>query len=359
MHDKRRRPKQRPWFLAVWLCCVLSGFLIMLQFASQLASDSLASKRRGGHDPEMPWRAVPGPDAAEGPAGDGYFGLPFPNALGDFPGYPRRELRYGRDFNASFNVTEELLFAHNASEYQPPADRLPALKYPPLVSDMYLTVSVRPRILLFPRIITDDEADLIRNQALRNGITRSEVRPTGQQRRGGKSSARTSMGTFLRTDSPLWMRRIRDRLINVTGISYSERLQVLRYEEEQHYRAHNDYFDPERYGTQKNNRAATFFLYLADMEYGAGGETSWPRAGGGPAQASGKWRNDDACRTGLQVVPRKGAGALFYNMRPDGRLDPHAVHAGCDVRNGTKWAAPLWFRVPKPLYREDDRKVSR
>eukprot|EP00662_Eupelagonemidae_sp_cell21_P038306 gene38306-5491_t len=44
--------------------------------------------------------------------------------------------------------------------------------------------------------------------------------------------------------------------------------------------------------TQKNNRAATFFLYLED--------------------SSGRWRNDDACRTGLQIVPKKGLAVLFY-----------------------------------------------
>lgn len=45
-----------------------------------------------------------------------------------------------------------------------------------------------------------------------------------------------------------------------------------------------------------------------------------------------------------QVKPRKGDALLFWNINPDGSLDQHALHGGCDVVSGQKWAATKWMR---------------
>ena len=58
-------------------------------------------------------------------------------------------------------------------------------------------------------------------------------------------------------------------------------LQVLRYQNGEHYHAHHDFFDPKDYANDPywsslaaggaRNRMATLFMYLSDVE--AGGET--------------------------------------------------------------------------------------
>lgn len=48
------------------------------------------------------------------------------------------------------------------------------------------------------------------------------------------------------------------------------------------------------------------------------------------------------CRTRLAVKPRKAEAVLFYSQHPDGRLDEAALHGGCPVLRGTKWASNLW-----------------
>ena len=34
---------------------------------------------------------------------------------------------------------------------------------------------------------------------------------------------------------------------------------------------------------------------------------------------------------------------IFYSMLPSGEFDHYSLHAGCDVTNGTKWAANYWL----------------
>ena len=53
-----------------------------------------------------------------------------------------------------------------------------------------------------------------------------------------------------------------------------------------------------------------------------------------------------ARRAGVVVAPIRGSALLFYNHRPDGSIDPLAVHAGCRVLAGEKWGANHWVRMP-------------
>merc|ERR1711924_141889 len=47
---------------------------------------------------------------------------------------------------------------------------------------------------------------------------------------------------------------------------------------------------------------------------------------------------------GLKVKPQKGKVVLFYNMSPEGKLDPSSLHGGCRVlsQNTSKWSANFW-----------------
>eukprot|EP01065_Artemidia_motanka_P019438 TRINITY_DN23090_c0_g1_i2.p1 TRINITY_DN23090_c0_g1~~TRINITY_DN23090_c0_g1_i2.p1 ORF type:complete len:296 (+),score=81.51 TRINITY_DN23090_c0_g1_i2:649-1536(+) len=223
-------------------------------------------------------------------------------------------------------------------EYREPAS--PKIRYPadPTARQLYHTLSVAPRILHFDRILTDEECDALIREA-QGKLSRSHVASAKKNATDADrtTEVRTSSQAWLQPSSPL-VRPIRARLRAITGIWLHEQLQILRYERGQHYLAHTDYYDPRVLGPQADNRAATFFLYLNTPS--RGGETAFPRALGS------RMDSDDWCNGSLRVVPRKGAGVLFYGMRPDGSLDPRSEHGGCDVEQGVKWAATLWFRVP-------------
>ena len=45
---------------------------------------------------------------------------------------------------------------------------------------------------------------------------------------------------------------------------------------------------------------------------------------------------------GLAVKPVKGDAVAFWSLRPDGRLAPGSLHAGCPVLAGQKWSATKW-----------------
>lgn len=49
------------------------------------------------------------------------------------------------------------------------------------------------------------------------------------------------------------------------------------------------------------------------------------------------------CHRKLSVPPKEGTAALFYSVKPDGRLDPMALHGACPVIKGVKWGANIWI----------------
>ena len=208
----------------------------------------------------------------------------------------------------------------------------PALKIP------YKIISYMPRIYYFEKLLTDAECDAIVEHA-HNQITRSGVVPHKGSKDGTISDVRTSSHAWLNEEVPEVL-SIMDRILSITGFKRGdqEALQVLRYEHNQKYDAHHDYFDPSFYGKQSTNRAMTAFLYLDTVE--EGGETWFPRANGGPYPS-----NYHACDAGLRLKPVKGSAVFFYDMRPDLSLDEFSLHGGCPVKKGTKWGGTLWLHT--------------
>ena len=61
---------------------------------------------------------------------------------------------------------------------------------------------------------------------------------------------------------------------------------------------------------------------------------------------------------GVAVAPRAGRLLLWYNYQPDGTFEPAAMHAGCPVLVGEKWAANIWLdrRDGVPLFSDAPRR---
>ncbi len=104
---------------------------------------------------------------------------------------------------------------------------------------------------------------------------------------------------------------------------------VLRYENEQSFEQHFDYFIPERFAMGEGplefggQRVATQLVYL-NQEF-SGGETRFDNAG-------------------ISIRPERGMCMLFYNVGPDHNVDPLTRHTGVALRGGVKWLLSRWIR---------------
>ena len=164
--------------------------------------------------------------------------------------------------------------------------------------------------------------------------------------------------------------KLQRRAFDLLGVEWNrghaDGLQVLRYFKDQWYKPHTDWFDKkslennEPHINNGTNRFATVFLYLADCE--EGGYTTFPLSTshegwrGDYTVGKASWRNPGyismpdarwACNDtsgALKVPPKKGHAVLFYNQKPDGRLEGASLHGGCPVtgEDTVKWAANLW-----------------
>lgn len=173
---------------------------------------------------------------------------------------------------------------------------------------------------------------------------------------------------------------VKKRSLEVLGFdeyveSYTDGLQVLRYNKTTAYIPHMDWIDdpgktnPHDYDSAKlgTNRFATVLLYMTDLNEGDGGETvfknTWPE--GLPAEErrerqdvlnelrktgevsflkQGSWEETMVadCRSRLAVKPHAGRAVLFYSQFPNGEEDHSSTHGGCPVLHGEKWAANNW-----------------
>ncbi len=104
---------------------------------------------------------------------------------------------------------------------------------------------------------------------------------------------------------------------------------VLHYENSQSFEQHYDYFIPEKFVMGEGplewggQRVATQLIYL--NEAFEGGETRFDLAD-------------------LVVEPERGMCMLFYNLSPDGNVDPLTRHTGVGVSSGEKWLLSRWIR---------------
>ncbi|XP_074287086.1 prolyl 4-hydroxylase 1 isoform X2 [Silene latifolia] len=199
-------------------------------------------------------------------------------------------------------------------------------------------ISWSPRIIVLHNFLSQEECDYLRALALpRLQVSTVVDTKTGK---GVRSEVRTSSGMFLRHDErkyPL-IEAIEKRIsvFSQIPVENGELIQVLRYEKDEFYRPHHDYFSDTFNVKRGGQRVATMLMYLSDNV--EGGETYFPMAGSGQCSCGKK------TVTGMSVKPIKGNAVLFWSMGLDGNSDPNSVHGGCEVISGEKWSATKWMR---------------
>ena len=193
-------------------------------------------------------------------------------------------------------------------------------------------VSQSPLIQTGANFLTDDECDyLVRRAEPRLQPTMVIDRSTG--RSIFHPVRRSDSMHFGVSNEDLVVNSINRRIAAASGTvtEQGEPMQLLRYGPGGEFKPHHD---AEKEGG--NQRIFTALVYLSE-DYD-GGETRFTKAG-------------------FTFRGRKGDILLFSNVRPDGRPDPLAEHAGLPVRRGTKfvasrwiWREPPYFPPPKPIH---------
>ncbi|PRQ38037.1 putative procollagen-proline dioxygenase [Rosa chinensis] len=199
-------------------------------------------------------------------------------------------------------------------------------------------ISWLPRIIVLHNFLSTEECDYLRAIASpRLEVSTVVDIKTGK---GIKSKVRTSSGMFLSPQEKKFpMIQAIEKRISVYSqvpIENGELIQVLRYEKDQYYKPHHDYFSDTFNLKRGGQRVATILMYLSDNV--EGGETYFPMAGSGECSCGGK------VVKGMSVKPTKGDAVLFWSMGLDGQSDPNSIHAGCEVLAGEKWSATKWMR---------------
>lgn len=187
----------------------------------------------------------------------------------------------------------------------------------------------QPKAALLDAVLSQNECQKLIQYATSKGLKSSGV-VDGETGQSIQHQARTSSTVFFtRAETPL-IDRIEQRLARLTNwpVSHGEGLQILRYQEDQQYKPHFDWFDPNKPGSAKHlerggQRVATTIMYLAAPTLG--GATTFPK-------------------TGIEVQPNVG-GAMFFNDIDDlGVPDQLSLHAGAPVIEGTKIIMTYWQR---------------
>lgn len=167
-------------------------------------------------------------------------------------------------------------------------------------------------------------------RSAQNRLEHGEVNDaqTGEVRRHTMRTAKAAPFHVLSKD--LVCALMQERAARATGVAVvnHEPPNVIAYEPGEQFQPHFDYIDPSVSHFQmelmlQGQRVATCVTYLNDGFDGA--ETAFPRL---------NWR----------FKGRPGDVLIFFNVTPDGQVDPRTLHAGLPPTRGRKWVLSQWLR---------------
>ncbi|KAK3272609.1 hypothetical protein CYMTET_19106 [Cymbomonas tetramitiformis] len=221
-----------------------------------------------------------------------------------------------------------------------------------------ILLSKTPCAYLLPQYISEQEATDLIEQA--------NPRLRSQQFRD-QPDTRTSWGaTFYGQPESLTYQIIK-RSENMVQTARSDGIEVKRYRVNEKYNSHHDYFSSPT-NKLKNERVATFLIYLKTAE--VGGETMFPWAGGKETidpRTGWPYRPLDynkECEPGtmpesaLKVKVPTGSAVVFYSLHQNGTVDPYSQHGSCPVTEGEKWTATVWTRATDAMNPSENWKTA-
>lgn len=187
-----------------------------------------------------------------------------------------------------------------------------------------------PGIALFHNVLTPTECKYL-IEAAQDRLEPSTVLTPAEDAFGEVHEGRTSSGACFSRGATPEIEVIERRIAQLTNSPFEngEGLQVMRYEEGQHYLPHHDFFDIEKPGYEKyigsaGQRVFSVIMYLNDDFQE--GETEFPILR-------------------FVVPPIRGSALVFRNVGADNsRPDCSTLHGGRPPKKGTKYIATKWIR---------------
>lgn len=199
------------------------------------------------------------------------------------------------------------------------------------LSDYQFTIKSRdPWVILIHDFLSDAEIISLLNTA-QSRFQRSFV--VGKDSSTTLDENRTSSSSMFRQSETEILSAIEDRVCKITKMpkTYQEPFQLVRYDKDQKYSPHFDYFhtnEPyaENEVATRGQRCMTILAYL--IEPVSGGSTYFPKLS-------------------MHIQPRKGSAILWFNTDKDGNVLEKTEHGGMPVHEGTKVAMNIWVRNKK------------
>lgn len=193
-----------------------------------------------------------------------------------------------------------------------------------------------PIVAIFENILTDEECDeLIKHYSNDERLKRAKVVST-ETEQGVVSPIRTNdliKIDYLENNIVTKLEKTIEKITTVPAEN-GEAIQLLHYQSDEHYLAHNDFFDEKSKGSfveKYGQRIATIIVYLNDNEQG--GNTFFP--------------NLD-----INVSPKKGTALYFEYTNKNGISTDLCKHASLPIVDGEKWALVKWLRVNQVMNNE-------
>jgi hypothetical protein len=190
-------------------------------------------------------------------------------------------------------------------------------------------LSASPRVALVEGIASPEVCDWLVARAKPDLVQARVYDPaTGGPAHDGVRTNRERHFGF--EDRDLIFNLLRHRMSEATGLSVAamEAPTILNYTQGQHFMPHHDYLDPASQGHAKEiaNRGQRVLTLLVCLnEDYEGGETDFPALG-------------------RRFKGRKGNALFFWNIEPEGSIDPRTLHAGLPPKRGEKWMLSQWVR---------------
>lgn len=181
----------------------------------------------------------------------------------------------------------------------------------------------KPYILIYHDVMSDNEIQQVKKLA-----SPRLRRATVQNSKTGETEVaeyRVSKSAWLKPSESQVVNRVTKRIQEFAKLSTesAEDLQVVNYGIGGQYEPHYDFARRgEKSQFKRGNRIATWLNYMSDVE--AGGSTVFPLLG-------------------VELKPKKGTAAFWFNLHKNGEGDMLTRHAACPVLLGSKWVSNIWF----------------